>query len=185
MSEPSRMPAPGLPAAEGSARSARMASRPLRFVLRTLNRWFDSSIDYVAAARDSVPDRIDWRAAAVVLAHLACLAAFFVGVSPVALLVALIAYLVRMFAITGFYHRYFSHRAFKTSRAGQFVFGLLGASAVQRGPVWWAAHHRYHHANSDHASDLHSPSQHGFVRAHMGWFLSMKGSRRTWSSRAT
>jgi len=89
--------------------------------------------------------------------------------------VALAAYLVRMFAITGFYHRYFSHRTFKTSRAGQFVFGLLGASAVQRGPVWWAAHHRHHHANSDRAEDVHSPSQHGFWRSHMGWFLTIKG----------
>jgi len=85
------------------------------------------------------------------------------------------AYLVRMFAITGFYHRYFSHRSFKTSRTGQFIFGLLGASAVQRGPVWWAAHHRYHHTHSDNHSDLHSPSQHGFLRAHMGWLLSMRG----------
>jgi stearoyl-CoA desaturase (Delta-9 desaturase) len=100
---------------------------------------------------------------------------FWVGVSPIALLVGALAYGLRMFAITGFYHRYFSHRAFKTSRAGQFIFGLLGASAVQRGPVWWAAHHRFHHAHSDLASDLHSPSQHGFVRAHMGWFLTIKG----------
>jgi stearoyl-CoA desaturase (delta-9 desaturase) len=80
-----------------------------------------------------------------------------------------------MFAITGFYHRYFSHRTFKTSRAGQFIFGLLGASAVQRGPVWWAAHHRHHHANSDRAADVHSPSQHGFWRSHTGWFLTIKG----------
>ncbi len=176
MSEPTHIsPASGTDPAS-AARRAGLPVRAMRFVLRTLNRWFDSSIDYVAAARDTMPDRIDWlRVLPFVLAHFACLAAFFVGVSPVALLVALIAYLVRMFAITGFYHRYFSHRAFKTSRTGQFIFGLLGASAVQRGPVWWAAHHRYHHANSDRASDLHSPSQHGFVRAHMGWFLSMKG----------
>jgi stearoyl-CoA desaturase (Delta-9 desaturase) len=138
--------------------------------------WFDTGSDYMATAREKAPDHIDWaRIAPFVLMHLACLAAFWVGVSPIALLVGTIAYLVRMFAITGFYHRYFSHRSFKTSRAGQFIFGLLGASAVQRGPVWWAAHHRYHHANSDLKSDLHSPSQHGFVRAHMGWFLTIKG----------
>ena len=71
-------------------------------------------------------------------------------------------YVVRMFAITGFYHRYFSHRTFKTSRVGQFVFGLLGASAVQRGPIWWAAHHRHHHVYSDKPEDVHSPVQHGF-----------------------
>jgi len=176
MSEPSPIPVHGTPPAGHSAPGTSIPMRVVRFILRTLNRWFDNSIDYVAAARDSMPDRIDWlRVLPFVLAHCACLAAFFVGVSPVALLVALAAYLIRMFAITGFYHRYFSHRAFKTSRTGQFIFGLLGASAVQRGPVWWAAHHRYHHANSDHECDLHSPSRHGFVRAHMGWFLSMKG----------
>ena len=142
----------------------------------TLLSWFDSGSGYIAAARDKAPDHIDWaRIVPFVLMHLACLGAFWVGVSPMALLVGALAYLLRMFAITGFYHRYFSHRAFKTSRAGQFIFGLLGASAVQRGPVWWAAHHRFHHAHSDLASDLHSPSQHGFVRAHMGWFLTIKG----------
>ncbi|MGA2563769.1 MAG: acyl-CoA desaturase [Steroidobacteraceae bacterium] len=142
----------------------------------TLLSWFDSGCGYIATARDKAPDHIDWaRIVPFVLMHLACLGAFWVGVSPIALLVGALAYLLRMFAITGFYHRYFSHRAFKTSRAAQFIFGLLGASAVQRGPVWWAAHHRFHHAHSDLASDLHSPSQHGFVRAHMGWFLTIKG----------
>jgi stearoyl-CoA desaturase (delta-9 desaturase) len=150
-------------------------SWPGRICLSVVS-WFDTGTSYIAAAREKAPDHIDWaRILPFVLMHLACIGVFWVGVSPIALLVATIAYLVRMFAITGFYHRYFSHRAFKTSRAGQFIFGLLGASAVQRGPVWWAAHHRYHHANSDLESDLHSPSQHGFVRAHMGWFLTIKG----------
>jgi len=83
-------------------------------------------------------------------------------------------YLIRMFGITGGYHRYFSHRTFKTSRAGQLAFGLLGASAVQRGPIWWAAHHRHHHRYSDKPEDVHSPLQHGFFWSHMGWFMSHK-----------
>ncbi len=53
----------------------------------------------------------------------------------------------------------------------QLVFALLGASAVQRGPLWWAAHHRHHHAHSDRPGDAHSPHQHGFLWSHMGWFL--------------
>ena len=102
--------------------------------------FYDSSRHNLKVARAQFPDRIDWaRSVPFLLMHLACLAAFWTGVSPVAIGVAIAAYLVRMFAITGFYHRYFSHRTFKTSRAGQFIFGLLGASAVQRGPVWWAA----------------------------------------------
>jgi stearoyl-CoA desaturase (delta-9 desaturase) len=106
--------------------------------------------------------------------HAACLAVIWVGFSWAALAVTLGLYGVRMFAITGFYHRYFSHRTFKTSRAGQFMFGLLGASAVQRGPIWWAAHHRHHHVHSDKSEDLHSPVQHGFLWSHMGWFMSHK-----------
>jgi stearoyl-CoA desaturase (delta-9 desaturase) len=142
----------------------------------TLIRWFDTSRNNVAGLSENLPDRVEWaRILPYILVHLACLGAFWTGVSPTAILVAVIAYVVRMFAITGFYHRYFSHRSFKTSRAGQFIFGLLGASAVQRGPVWWAAHHRHHHANSDRESDVHSPSQHGFWRSHVGWFLTVKG----------
>ncbi len=142
-------------------------------VLHHLFRWFDNSQNENAAVAE---DRVDWtRIVPFVLVHLACLAAFWTGVSPVALLVALIAYLVRMFAITGFYHRYFSHRSFKTSRVGQFLFGVLGAAAVQRGPLWWAAHHRHHHAHSDQPTDTHSPLQRGFWYSHFGWFLTSKG----------
>jgi stearoyl-CoA desaturase (Delta-9 desaturase) len=145
-------------------------------LLATLARWFDSGRGGVPLVAEEVADQIDWlRTLPFMLVHLACLSVFLVGVSPVALLAGLIAYLVRMFAITGFYHRYFSHRSFKTSRVGQFIFGVLGAAAVQRGPVWWAAHHRHHHANSDEPSDLHSPRQHGFWRSHLGWFLTIKG----------
>ena len=83
--------------------------------------------------------------------------------------------LFRSFAITAFYHRYFSHNAFRTTRAAQFVFALLGASAVQRGPLWWASHHRHHHAHSDQPTDTHSPLQRGFWYSHFGWFLTSKG----------
>ena len=103
--------------------------------------------------------------------HMACFGTFWVGASVTALTVCVALYLVRMFAITGFYHRYFSHRSFKTSRTAQLLFGLLGASAMQCGPVWWAAHHREHHVHSDTALDVHSPARHGFWRSHVGWFL--------------
>ncbi len=127
-------------------------------------------------ADDPHADAVEWsRILPFVAMHLVCLAVIWVGISWIAVVVALIAYVVRMFAITGLYHRYFSHKSFKTSRVGQFIFGVLGAAAVQRGPIWWAAHHRHHHAHSDQPGDLHSPSQLGFWRSHMGWFLSRKG----------
>ncbi|MFX4474232.1 acyl-CoA desaturase, partial [Acinetobacter baumannii] len=72
--------------------------------------------------------------------HIGCIAVFWVGVSRTAVLVAVGLYVLRMFAVTAFYHRYFAHRTFRTSRALQFVFAVIGATSVQRGPLWWAAH---------------------------------------------
>ena len=116
---------------------------------------------------------VDWlRVIPFILIHLAIFTVFLVGFSYIALLVFLLMYSIRMFAITGFYHRYFSHKAFKTSRIMQFIFAVIGASAVQRGPIWWAAHHRGHHVHSDTEQDKHSPKSHGFFWSHMGWFLS-------------
>ncbi|MBM4192197.1 MAG: acyl-CoA desaturase [Gammaproteobacteria bacterium] len=143
--------------------------------------WFDTgplNPSREDAALPEIPDRVEWaRIVPFIAVHATCIGVIWVGWSPIAVLVAVTAYFVRMFAITGFYHRYFSHRSFKTSRVGQFIFGLLGASAVQRGPLWWAAHHRHHHAHSDKPEDAHSPVQYGFIRSHMGWFLTARGFR--------
>ena len=133
--------------------------------LRSLRAWFDSNTPVDGSG-------IDWaRVAPYVALHLGCLGVFWVGVSAAALWVAIALYAVRMFAVTGFYHRYFSHAAFRTSRAAQFAFALLGATAVQRGPLWWASQHRHHHAHADTPRDAHSARQHGFLWSHVGWFL--------------
>ena len=87
--------------------------------------------------------------AAFWLVHLACLAAFFTGVTWSALAVCLALFWLRMFGVTAGYHRYFSHRSYKTSRPFQFVLALLGTLAVQKGVLWWAANHRQHHKYSD------------------------------------
>jgi stearoyl-CoA desaturase (Delta-9 desaturase) len=80
-------------------------------------------------------------------------------------------YCARMFFVTGAYHRYFSHRSFKTSRWFQFVLALGATATGQKGPLWWAAHHRVHHKLSDAPGDLHSVKQSGFWWAHHGWIL--------------
>jgi stearoyl-CoA desaturase (delta-9 desaturase) len=90
------------------------------------------------------------------------------------LLLALGLYAVRMFGLTAGYHRYFAHRSYKTSRAFQFLLALLGASATQKGPLWWAGHHRTHHKYSDEPRDPHSVKQRGFWWAHLGWILVQK-----------
>ena len=138
-------------------------------VLRAVVQWFDTGSATVPD--DARADRIDWlRMAPFLGLHMLCLGVIWVGFSWGALAVAVGLYLVRMFAITGFYHRYFSHRTFRTGRVRQFLFAVLGNSAGQRGPLWWAAHHRKHHRVSDTAEDVHSPRTQGILWSHCGWF---------------
>jgi stearoyl-CoA desaturase (Delta-9 desaturase) len=147
---------------------------PKRSMRMFVSSWIDGGAE-LPTLDQSTRDRIDWvRVWPYFALHAVCLFVFVVGVSCIAVGVAATLYAVRMFALTAFYHRYFSHRAFKTSRVAQFVFALIGASAVQRGPIWWAAHHRHHHAHSDHDPDVHSPVRRGFFWSHMGWFLSRR-----------
>jgi stearoyl-CoA desaturase (delta-9 desaturase) len=86
-------------------------------------------------------------------------------------------YALLMFGITAGFHRYFSHRAFRTSRAFQFVLALLGTLSVQKGVLWWAGHHRDHHRYSDGEKDVHSPVQRGFWWSHVGWILAARYDR--------
>ncbi|MEO8702340.1 MAG: acyl-CoA desaturase [Kofleriaceae bacterium] len=94
------------------------------------------------------------------------------GFSWLGLALAAACYVPRMFFVTAGYHRYFSHRSFKTSRAFQFLLALGATLTAQKGPLWWAAHHRIHHKLSDEPGDLHSVVQSGFWWAHHGWILS-------------
>ena len=142
---------------------------------KTLVSWFDN---HAVETSNANPEKIEClRVLPFIVLHLACFAVFWVEFSAVAVSVAVVLYVLRMFAITGFYHRYFSHKAFKTSRPVQFIFAFLAASAAQRGPLWWASHHRHHHAHSDHPEDPHSPKQHGFFWSHLSWFLANKNFR--------
>ena len=120
-------------------------------------------------------DEIDFkRILPFIILHLLALSAFFVDFVWPCLIICAASYFIRMFAITAFYHRYFSHKTFKTSRAVQFIFAALGCASVQRGPLWWASHHRQHHRFSDQEEDAHSPVKRNFWYSHMGWFLTEK-----------
>jgi stearoyl-CoA desaturase (delta-9 desaturase) len=144
--------------------------------LTNILRWFDSEAGSDQLDHSSRQFNL-LRVLPFVALHLACLLAIYTGVSAFAAGFSLAFFAIRMFAITGFYHRYFAHKTFRTSRSWQFVFALLGASAAQRGPLWWAAHHRHHHQHSDREEDLHSPLQGGFWWSHMGWFTCDAGFR--------
>ena len=145
------------------------------FSKQTLLAWFDNE---AVSVSQQFERRVEWlRTLPFIGIHLMCAGVIWVGVSSIALLVATALYVLRLVAITGFYHRYFSHRTFRTSRVVQFVFAVLGTMAVQRGPLWWAAHHRHHHAHADEENDSHSPAQHGFWWSHVGWFMNRSNFR--------
>ena len=140
--------------------------------LKKIFFWFDNAFLEEKYALITSGKEIDWmRVIPFIILHLSCFMIFFVGFSWTAFVVCMSLFAIRMFAITGFYHRYFSHKTFRTSRFVQCLFAMIGATAVQRGPLWWAAHHRGHHMHSDTTEDKHSPKEHGFIWSHMGWFL--------------
>ena len=113
--------------------------------------------------------------------HLTCFAIFWVDPQPIDWILCGTLYVIRMFGITAGYHRYFSHRSFKTSRGFQFFLAFLGQSSAQRGALWWAARHREHHKHSDTEQDIHSPVQHGFWYSHVLWIFSKHGRNADYS----
>ena len=141
-----------LPSMRQDASTISGIRRMLLWVRRQLMYWVDGDekAGLVLDGESKQMDRV--RTIPFFLMHVAVFAVVWVGWSPVAVATAVLLYGIRMFAITGFYHRYFSHRPFRTSRGMQFVFACIGASAAQRGPLWWAANHRVHHAHSDQPS---------------------------------
>ena len=134
-----------------------------------------SSDTDAADARDDDHDDIVYPSALpFVLVHLACFAAIWTGVTWQALTLCAALYWLRIFGIGAGYHRYFSHRAFSTSRVFQFVLAVLSQSTSQKSILWWAAKHRHHHLHSDTALDVHSPRHKGFLYSHVGWIFSRK-----------
>lgn len=128
-----------------------------------------------AATADATPDRIHWVLSLPFFgAHVVALSAFFIGFRLRDVLVCLGLYFFRMWVVTAGYHRYFSHRSYKTGRVFQFILALLGCTCAQKGVLWWAAHHRHHHKESDQEGDVHSPTQRGFWWSHVGWILSSR-----------
>jgi len=109
-----------------------------------------------------------------VLVHLSCFAAIWSGVSWRALGLCVALYWLRIFGIGAGYHRYFSHRAFSTSRPVQFLLACLAQSSAQNSILWWASKHRHHHLYSDTEHDVHSAQRKGFFYSHVGWIFDRK-----------
>ncbi len=117
-------------------------------------------------------ERVEWRPSLHFIAfHFVPLLAIWTGVTTRALVFCAVAYVVRVMFITAGYHRYFSHRTYRLRRVPQFLLALGGLTCVQKGPLWWAAHHRAHHRYSDTPLDPHTPKK-GAWWSHMGWIMS-------------
>ena len=148
----------------------------MRRFFSSLVQWIDS--DYSVESPEHIraqPDGVNLiRCIPFIILHLGCFAAIWVGWSWFAVWAAFFLYVVRMFAVTGIFHRYFSHKTYSTSRFGQFLLAVWTGTTVQRGALWWAYHHRHHHQHSDEEEDAHSPHVHGFLWSHIGWITSKR-----------
>ncbi len=92
-----------------------------------------------------------------------------------------ITYVLTGLGITVGYHRLFTHRSFKTTRAVRALLAVLGSMAVEGPLLEWVASHRKHHRFSDRAGDPHSPhidgargwqgTLRGLWHAHIGWMF--------------
>jgi stearoyl-CoA desaturase (Delta-9 desaturase) len=122
-------------------------------------------------ADDRSDERLNLRSSVPFFAaHLVPFLAVFTGVTLKVVVLAFVTFALRMFFITAGYHRYFSHRSYRLGRVAQFVMAFGGTMAAQKGPLWWAAHHRNHHQFADTDRDTHSPRK-GFWWSHVGWIL--------------
>lgn len=153
-----------------------MSAGSLSHAWRCLREIVDS--DYFpegTEARLARPDKFYFRYfLPFLILHLGCLGVIWTGWSWAAVITAVVLYFVRMFFVTGIYHRYFCHKSYEVARPVQFLMALLALTCAQRGPLWWAAVHRHHHAHSDDEEDLHSPGVRGFLWAHIGWLTSAR-----------
>ncbi len=112
------------------------------------------------ASLERADENIAWKKSfPFILLHISVFAIFFIDVSVLDIFLCFLFYFVRMFFVTAGYHRYFAHRSYKMGRINQFIMALGGTLAIQKGPLWWASHHRMHHKYSDTDQDVHSPKK--------------------------
>jgi stearoyl-CoA desaturase (delta-9 desaturase) len=134
----------------------------------------ETKSDAVSPAGGDHDDIIYPSAIPFTLVHLTCFAAIWTGITWQAVAIGIGLYWLRIFSIGAGYHRYFSHRAYATSRVFQFVLAFMSQTTLQRSVLWWAAKHRHHHLHSDTPRDVHSPRQRGFLYSHVGWIFAAK-----------
>lgn len=141
----------------------------LHFFRKFFFHWRDLDLDKPLRGIKNINWRIAFEIAAY---HLGAICVIFVGINWTTCISFLLAGLLQGLCVTVLLHRYFTHRAFDTTRTTQCIFGLLALIPLQRGPIWWASHHRRHHHLADKVGDPYSPSK-GFFYSHLGWLLTL------------
>jgi stearoyl-CoA desaturase (delta-9 desaturase) len=134
----------------------------------------DTKSDAVSSTGGEHDDIIYPSAIPFTIVHLTCFAAIWTGITWQAVAIGIGLYWLRIFSIGAGYHRYFSHRAYATSRIAQFILAFMAQTTLQRSVLWWAAKHRHHHLHSDTPNDVHSPRHRGFLYSHLGWIFAAK-----------
>jgi stearoyl-CoA desaturase (Delta-9 desaturase) len=134
----------------------------------------DTKSDAVSSTGGEHDDIIYPSAIPFTMVHLTCFAAIWTGITWQAVAIGIGLYWLRIFSIGAGYHRYFSHRAYATSRIAQFILAFIAQTTLQRSVLWWAAKHRHHHLHSDTPDDVHSPRHRGFLYSHLGWIFAAK-----------
>ena len=104
------------------------------------------------------------------IVHLVALAGFYPFFTLEGLILALVSTPIFGMAITVVYHRYLTHKGFKTSTFMHRALSIWGMLAGEGPPLIWVANHLDHHGHSDEDGDPHSP-KHGFWHSHMGWMM--------------
>jgi stearoyl-CoA desaturase (delta-9 desaturase) len=135
-------------------------------------------MDTLTAGSPALTRPSPWRVARIffslsplISVHLALLTLPLLEPTVLAIVLALVVSRICGLGITAGFHRGLTHRSFRSGRIVQFLFAAAGCTALQKGPLWWASHHRLHHAHSDRPGDPHSPVVDGLWHGHMGWLF--------------
>lgn len=81
-----------------------------------------------------------------------------------------VMYILGGIGITVGFHRFATHRSFKSHPVVEVILFALGSMAIEGGVITWTADHWKHHKFADRPGDPHSPVE-GFMHAHIGWFF--------------
>lgn len=69
------------------------------------------------------------------------------------------------------YHRLLSHRSLQVPQWLEYIIVIIGALALQGGPIFWVAGHRLHHAYTEDENKDPYSARKGFWWSHMLWML--------------